>query len=68
MRHRNQSHRKDRRDFFRKAAMLGAAAVLGGAGGRRVTAAAAVPAADTRKQSRYRLTPHIRKYYRTASL
>jgi hypothetical protein len=48
--------------------MLGAAAVLGGAGGRRVTAAAAVPAADTGKQRRYRLTPHIRKYYRTASL
>ena len=69
MKGRKTVYRRDRRNFFRKAAVLGAAAVLGGARARRAKAAAAAePAGDGHTGSRYRLTAHIRKYYEHASL
>lgn len=56
---------KPRRVFFKKAALLGAAALLGG---RRAPSAAAGPAPMPRRDGRYRLTAHIRRYYERAAL
>jgi len=61
------SHRTERRNFFKNAALLGGAAVLAVMGKR----AGAKPSPDLSDKSRsrgYRLTPHIRKYYEKASL
>jgi hypothetical protein len=55
---------KPRRDFFKKAALLGAAALLGG---RRARSAAAGLAPAPRSDGRYRLTAHIRRYYERAA-
>ena len=59
---------KSRRDFFRKAATMGAVALFGTAGRRRVSASP-VPTPDRSKtQGRYRETEHIRNYYQRAAL
>ena len=55
-----------RRAFFKKAALLGAAALLG-CRRRPTVAAPAVQTGASRRNSRYRLTAHIRRYYERAS-
>jgi hypothetical protein len=55
---------KPRRDFFKKAALLGAVLL----GCRPTPTAAASPAPVPRGAGRYRLTAHIRRYYERASL
>lgn len=68
MKVRKTGYRRDRRFFFKKAAVLGAAAFLGTARSRRAKAAAPESAPAPHTGSRYRLTGHVRKYYERASL
>ena len=56
-----------RREFFKKAALIGAAALLGGKA-RRAPANGDIPAPLPGTESRYRMTAHIRRYYQRASL
>ena len=58
-------NRKPRRDFFKKTALIGACAVLGG-NRRRAAAVPVVTRTASRRGGRYRLTPHIRRYYERA--
>ena len=58
---------RGRRDFFKKAAVMGAAALFTGARIRRTAAAAPAPAPIPQNRSGYRLTAHIRTYYERAS-
>jgi hypothetical protein len=59
---------KSRRDFFRKAAVMGAAALFGAAGRRHVKVASASTGERFQNQGRYRMTAHIRQYYERAAL
>ena len=56
-----------RREFFKKAALIGAAALLGGKA-RRAPANGDIPAPLPSTESRYRTTAHIRRYYERASV
>jgi hypothetical protein len=67
MKQRNHFIGRERRDFFKKAAVMGAAALFTGAQNRRPAAAAPVPAPIPQNRSGYRLTAHIRTYYERAS-
>jgi len=60
-------HCKERRHFFKKAAVFGAAAFFGAAGRRRLGAVGPGAAPTPSTRGRYRLTAHIRKYYQRAS-
>ena len=60
-------HRTSRRGFFKLAAWLGTAAVGARLGIRRAAAGCA-DQKDARTRTRYRLTAHIRSYYRRAAL
>ena len=59
---------KSRRDFFRKAATMGAAVLFGTTGSRRVDASSAPSPEHSKTQGRYRETEHIRNYYQRAAL
>lgn len=67
MKQRNHTNVRERRDFFKKAAVMGAAALFTGARIRRTAAAAPVPSPISQNRSGYRLTAHICTYYERAS-
>ena len=67
MRPRANTHRSARRNFFKKAALLGGSAVLTILGKRARARTSLDPPAQARQRG-YRLTAHIRKYYEKASL
>jgi hypothetical protein len=57
---------RSRRGFFKKLGLLGGAAALTGVIGRRFGIRENEPQATADSGKRYRVTPHIKKYYRTA--
>jgi hypothetical protein len=57
---------RSRRSFFRKLSLLGGAAALTGLAGRRFGMGRNGPRATADSGKGYRVTAHIRKYYRTA--
>jgi hypothetical protein len=67
MKPRKVSHGNGRRNFFKNAALLGGAAVLA-VMGKRAGAKASPDLSEKSRGQRYRLTPHIQKYYEKASL
>jgi len=60
--------RTSRRNFFKIAAFAGTAAVFSRLAGRRRSAAASAVQKPLPSRTRYRLTGHIREYYRKAAL
>lgn len=60
-------HRPGRRNFFKKAGILGGSAVLT-IMGKRVRARTSPDLPAKARKRGYRLTAHIRKYYEKASL
>lgn len=66
MKRQDISHRRGRRQFFKKAAIVGGTAVLTVLG-RRTRAATSPGRPEKPRKQGYRLTPHIRKYYEKAS-
>lgn len=57
---------RSRRSFFRKLGLLGGAAALTGLTGRRFGMRENEAQATADSGQRYRVTAHIKKYYRTA--
>lgn len=57
---------RSRRSFFKKLALLGGAVALTGFADRRFRMEKNGPKATTEPGKGYRVTPHIKKYYRTA--
>ena len=57
---------RSRRSFFRKLGLLGGAAALTRLTGRRFGMGENEPQATAGSGKGYRVTPHIKKYYRTA--
>jgi hypothetical protein len=57
---------RSRRSFFKKLALLGGSAALAGLSGRRFDTGKRGPQAAAEASRGYRLTPHIKTYYRTA--
>jgi hypothetical protein len=57
---------KSRRSFFKKLALLGGSAAIGGLSRSRVALRENSAKATADTGNGYRLTPHIRTYYRTA--
>jgi len=57
---------RSRRSFFKKLGLLGGAAALTGLTGRRFGVEKNDPQAAADSGKRYRMTAHIKKYYRTA--
>jgi hypothetical protein len=57
---------RSRRSFFKKLALLGGTAALTGFTGRRFRMEKTGPKATAESGKGYRVTPHIKKYYRTA--
>jgi hypothetical protein len=68
MKRQDNSHRAGRRNFFKKAFLLGGTTVLTVLGGRSARAATFPDRPEKPRKRGYRLTPHIRKYYEKASL
>ena len=67
MKARRHQDGNSRREFFKKAALIGAAALLGGKA-RRAPANRDIPSPLASTESRYRPTAHIRRYYERASI